>query len=100
MWVVLIYIWGTFDLLSVECQFVLIWCACLKRVCDSDMVVGRAKQSEIWDSGVVPIFMRGTFALLMFKVLLRPFFSRVSELPVTRKRQAAGLNRIKFRAWG
>ncbi len=41
-----------FDLIILR-HFGVIWCTCLKMACNSKMDDHRAKQTEIWESGIV-----------------------------------------------
>ena len=46
----------------------------------------RAKQTEIWDSGVVVMCMHGTIDISVLDVILWSFGAVVSKWPVTQKR--------------
>ena len=64
--------------------------------CNSKTAGRRAKYSEIWDSGVVVIYIWGTFDLLVFKVIWGSFIALDTIWPVAQKWLALERNRVKF----
>ena len=60
------------------------------------MVGRRAKRGENWYFGVFVVCIRGTFDILVFKVILGSFNAVVTEWPVPRKRKAMERNGVKF----
>ncbi len=55
----------------------------------------KAKQSEIWDSGVLVELIWDTFAIVVFKVILESVGAVVSKWPVTQKLLVIEKNREK-----
>ena len=55
-----------------------------------------AKQSEIYDSGLVATCIWSTFDLLVSKVILGSFSALVSKCPVTHKQLAIVEKGVKF----
>ncbi len=58
------------------------------------------KGLKCFDSGGVAICIRGTFDLVVFNVILRPFGALVSKWPVTRKWLAVERNGLKVETRG
>ncbi len=53
----------------IQGYFGVIWCTCLKMVCNSKTASHRAKWSEIWESWVVVTCIWGSFNLLAFNLV-------------------------------
>ena len=62
------------------------------------MAYRRVKRSEnkIWDLGGVVTYIRGTFYLLVFKIILGSFGALVSKWPLTRKQLDVVRNGVKL----
>ncbi len=65
-------------------------------ICISKTDGRRAKQTEIWDPGILVTKIWGTFGLVGFKVILGSFGALVSKLPVSQKWLVVEQNGLKF----
>ncbi len=60
---------------SVQGHFRIIWCTCVKMICNSK-TIGR---NENWDSGTIVRYVWGTFDSVVFKVILGSLGALVSK---------------------
>ena len=70
--------------------------ALLKMACNSKTAHRRAKRSAIWDSWILVTYIRGTYDLIVFKVILGSFGAIVSKWPVSQKGLVVERNGVKL----